>query len=52
MKKIKNLKDLLDYWGADTPQGLNRRVYKSTDCGAMQEYEYAGPVGEEEDEDG
>lgn len=31
---IRNLQDLLDHFGAETPQGLNRRVYKSTEAGA------------------
>lgn len=33
-KMIKNLNDLCEYFGADTPSDLNRRVYKDTDCGA------------------
>jgi hypothetical protein len=31
---IRHFRGLLDYFGADTPRTLNRRVYKSTDCGA------------------
>jgi hypothetical protein len=31
---IRNLEGLCRYWHADTPEGLNRRVYKATECGA------------------
>ncbi len=31
---IRTLSELCDYFGADTPVGLNRRIYKDTDCGA------------------
>lgn len=31
---IKNFLDLLQHFGADNPEGLNRMVYKMTDCGA------------------
>ena len=31
---IRNLKELCEYFGADSPQRLNRRIYKDTDCGA------------------
>jgi hypothetical protein len=31
---ISNLADLCDYWGAEEPERLNRRVYKGTECGA------------------
>lgn len=33
-KLIRTLQDLLDYWSADSPRSLNRRVYKDTACGA------------------
>jgi hypothetical protein len=31
---IKNLADLCNYFGAEEPRSLNRRVYKDTACGA------------------
>jgi hypothetical protein len=31
---IASLKDLCEYIGADGPEGLNRRLYKDTECGA------------------
>jgi hypothetical protein len=31
---IRSLRELCDYFGADTPAGLNRRIYKDTACGA------------------
>lgn len=31
---ITNLRDLCDYFSADEPRLLNKRVYKGTDCGA------------------
>jgi hypothetical protein len=31
---IRNLQDLVDYWSADDPRGINRRAYKDTACGA------------------
>lgn len=31
---IKSLADLCNYFGADEPRSLNRRLYKDTDCGA------------------
>lgn len=31
---IFNMSDLCAFFGADNPQGLNRRIYKDTDCGA------------------
>ena len=31
---ISNMGDLLDFWSADAPAMLNKRVYKGTDCGA------------------
>jgi hypothetical protein len=34
MAQIKNIEDLLNHFGADTPGGLNRRIYKDTGCGA------------------
>jgi hypothetical protein len=33
-KQINNMQDLLDYFYADTPRSLNRRIYKDTACGA------------------
>jgi hypothetical protein len=33
-KIIKDLRGLMDFLSADAPQDLNRRIYKSTDCGA------------------
>lgn len=33
-KMINNLKDLCDYFCADEPAELNRRIYKDTACGA------------------
>lgn len=34
LRTIRNLADLLSYFGADSAQGLNRRIYKDTACGA------------------
>lgn len=34
MSKIQNFTDLCAYFYADTPAGLNRRIYKDTGCGA------------------
>ena len=34
MPTIDNMKDLCDHFGADEPAGLNRQIYKDTDCGA------------------
>lgn len=33
-KMIRTFADLLDHFDADSPRGLNRRLYKDTDCGA------------------
>lgn len=33
-RPITTAQDLLDFWSADSLETLNRRVYKSTDCGA------------------
>ena len=33
-RMLRNLNDLRDYLGADTIQGMNRRLYKDTACGA------------------
>ena len=33
-KMIRTFADLLDHFGADSPRGLNRRLYKDTACGA------------------
>lgn len=32
--RINSLQDLCNFLGADSPRGLNRRIYKDTDCGA------------------
>jgi hypothetical protein len=44
---IRSLADLCDYWGAETPEDLNSRVYAETTCGA-----YISILLEYEDEDG
>ena len=31
---IRNLEELCDYFGAEAPARLNRRIYKDTSCGA------------------
>ena len=50
---ITNLRDLCDYFSADEPRLLNKRVYKATDCGASislrlapKVYESLGPIQE------
>ena len=34
MKVIRNLKNLMDYFGAENANLINRRLYKATSCGA------------------
>lgn len=34
VETLRSLEDLLDYFAADRPQSLNRRIYKDTECGA------------------
>jgi hypothetical protein len=48
---ITNLQDLCDYFSADSPAQLNRRIYKGTECGASisvhltsEAYESLGPI--------
>jgi len=41
---VRTLADLCDYFHADEPGGLNRRIYKDTDCGASISIK---PVGQE-----
>ena len=36
-KKIRTPQDVADMFGADTPEGISRRVYKGTNCGAWAE---------------
>lgn len=43
-KSIKNFTDLCAYFYADTPAGLNRRIYKDTGCGASVSVRVQNPA--------
>lgn len=46
-KQIRNLMDLCDYFGAESPEDLNSTIYRATACGASLSI-YSGHPGHEE----